>query len=768
LEPWTEVERLRLVAEIGRAFAEATLSPAELPRIVVERFAATLRCIAILSFVSSDGSRLEVQAIHDLDPAFLAEYKSLLVTSPPLLDENNPSTYVVRSGKYLLIPQIPPGMLEARVRPADRERARALGVTSILLVPLRSQGRTIGTIGILRHGDPTPLDEQDAELAQMLGDQAALALANAQHLAERTRVAARQKVLADIGRELSEATDDYPALLALITRRLGENVGEFCIVRIVSDDGNWIVDTGTAWHPDPQLAAVFRAMEAGRSQRTTEGASAHALATGEPVVIANVDAKALLDVVEPHRRELLAKLRVACALTVPLMNEGKAIGIISLTRSDPTHPYTPDEVELVRGVASHAALAIANARLLQSLQAELRERAEAERALRRTEEQLRESQKLDAVGRLAGGIAHDFNNLLSIVLSYSALILADLPEDSPLRPDVEEIAKAGKRAAGLTQQLLAYSRRQLVEPKILDLNEIVRSMERMIRRMIGEDIELVTQLDPELGPVKVDRNQIEQVILNLVVNASHAMPKGGHLQITTANVPDDPNRNLDDSMAQVGPRVSLSVVDDGVGMDAATKARIFEPFFTTKATGEGTGLGLSTVFGIVKQHGGSIRVASELGQGASFVIQLPRCLEEEEQPAPRKPPKSVRGGETILLVEDEDALRAVARTVLSMHGYRVLDASSGPEAITKAQSFPEPIDLLLTDVVMPKMGGRELAQRMVAARPSIRVLYMSGYDDGKMSHHGVLDAGIDLLQKPITPDRLLIRVRSALDGAPGE
>ncbi len=764
----TEVERLRLVADIGRAFAEATLTPSELPQVVVERMARALRSIAILSFISADRSRLEVQAIHDLDPKFLAEYKSLLDTSPPILDETNPSTYVVRSGRYLLIPQIPPGMLELRVRPEDRERARALHVTSVLLVPVRSQGRTIGTVGLLHHGDDIPLDEQDAELAQMLADQAAIALDNARSLAERTEMATRQKVLADIGRELSKATSDYPELLSLMSRRLGEAVGDFCVVRLISDDGQWIVDTGTAWHRDPELAKAVRTMEAGRSQRVTEGATGRAIASGEPVVMNDIDTASLLEVVEPHRRELLARLAVACSVTVPLMHEGKAIGSIALTRSDRMRPYTDAEVELVRGVASHATLAIVNARLLQSLKNELREREEAERALRRTEEQLRESQKLDAVGRLAGGIAHDFNNLLSIVLSYSALVLAELPGESPLRPDIEEIAKAGRRAADLTQQLLAYSRRQIVEPKVLDLNEIVRSMERMIRRMIGEDIELVARLDPELGAVKVDRNQLEQVIMNLVVNARHALPRGGRIEIATANVPDDPNRDPEDSMAQIGPRVSLTVTDDGIGMDEATRARVFEPFFTTKGTGEGTGLGLSTVFGIVKQHGGSIRVRSEPGQGASFVIQLPRCFGEEEETAPRRVPKSVRGGETVLLVEDEDALRAVAKTVLSTHGYRVLDARSGPDAITKARSFPEPIDLLLTDVVMPQMGGRELAAKMVAARPSIRVLYMSGYDDGRMSHQGVLESGIDLVQKPITPERLLARVRGALDGMPGE
>ena len=384
---------------------------------------------------------------------------------------------------------------------------------------------------------------------------------------------------------------------------------------------------------------------------------------------------------------------------------------------------------------------------------------------RRLEEQLLQSQKMEAVGRLAGGIAHDFNNLLTAVSGYSELLLTQLAEGDPRRESAEEIRQAGSRAAALTRQLLAFSRRQVLEPRVLDLNAVIAGMERMLRRVIGEDVELTTALEPELWRAKADPGQIEQVILNLVVNARDAMPRGGRLTVETANV------ELDEEFAglyatvQPGPHVMLAVSDTGVGMDAELQARLFEPFFTTKERGKGTGLGLSTTYGIVKQSGGSIWVYSEPGHGTTFKIYLPRCeepLEDLVAPVPPKAPAS--GTESVLLVEDEPEVRRLVEKLLGLRGYRVLSAASPAEAIAMARRHEAPIELLLTDVIMPGMNGRELARILAETRPRMRVLYMSGYTDAAISQQGILAPGTAFLSKPFTPDVLARKVREVLDG----
>ncbi len=386
---------------------------------------------------------------------------------------------------------------------------------------------------------------------------------------------------------------------------------------------------------------------------------------------------------------------------------------------------------------------------------------------RRLEEQLRQSQKMEAVGRLAGGIAHDFNNLLTVVTGYSELLLAELPEGDPRRESAEEIRQAGSRAAALTQQLLAFSRRQVLAPRVLDLNAVVAGMERMLRRVIGEDVELTTALEPELWRARADPGQIEQVILNLVVNARDAMPRGGRLTIETANV------ELDEKFAGLyatihpGPHVMLAVSDTGVGMDAELQSRLFEPFFTTKERGKGTGLGLSTVYGIVKQSGGSIWVYSEPGHGTTFKIYLPRCEEPlEEATVPDRPAAPAAGNETVLLVEDEPEVRRLVEKLLGLRGYRVLSAGSPADAIAIARRQEAPIDLLLTDVIMPGMNGRELARVLAGSRPRMRVLYMSGYTDAAISQQGILEPGTAFLSKPFTPDALARKVREVIEGPP--
>ncbi len=382
------------------------------------------------------------------------------------------------------------------------------------------------------------------------------------------------------------------------------------------------------------------------------------------------------------------------------------------------------------------------------------------------EEQLRHSQRMDAVGQLAGGVAHDFNNLLTIVLSYTQLLMGDSRAPASFREDLQEIRRAGERAADLTRQLLAFSRKQVLEPRPLNLNEVIGQMDKMLRRLIGEDITLVTRPFPGLQMASADPGQVEQVLLNLVVNARDAMPRGGQLTVETANV------TLDDTYARThlgvtpGPHVMLAVSDTGLGMDKATQARIFEPFFTTKTAGKGTGLGLSTVFGIVKQSGGSIWLYSEVGHGTTFKVYLPSTRPERAAEAvTAEPEASTTGSETILLAEDEEQVRRLVSTVLRRNGYTVLEARNGAEGLSVCESHPGPIHLLLTDVVMPEVGGRSLAERLAAARPEMKTLYMSGYTDDAVVRHGVLSATVAFLQKPVTPEALLKKVRAVLSAS---
>jgi PAS domain S-box-containing protein len=381
----------------------------------------------------------------------------------------------------------------------------------------------------------------------------------------------------------------------------------------------------------------------------------------------------------------------------------------------------------------------------------------------RLEEQLRQSQKMEAVGRLAGGVAHDFNNVLSVILSYSEIVLSDLTQNDPRRGDVEEIQKAAKRAAGLTKQLLMFSRQQVLERRVIDLNDLLAGMDKMLRTVLGADVDLVSVSAPELGRIRVDPSSIEQVILNLVVNARDAMPTGGKLTLETGNVVLDEAYALEHMGVKPGPHVMLAVTDTGCGMGKATLARIFEPFFTTKPTGKGTGLGLSTVFGIAQQSGGSVWVYSEPGKGTTFKVYFPRIGDSIDARRTTKTPIARRGSETVLLVEDDDQVRMVARGILGLSGYRVLEARNARDAILRSERHQGKIHLLLTDVVMPHMSGTELASRLVAARPDMRVLCMSGYTDDSIVRHGVLEADVAFLQKPITPESLTTKIREVLD-----
>ncbi|MBN8615863.1 MAG: response regulator [Deltaproteobacteria bacterium] len=451
-----------------------------------------------------------------------------------------------------------------------------------------------------------------------------------------------------------------------------------------------------------------------------------------------------------------------------------AIGVYWATERVPTD----EEMKLLSALADSTSVAMENVRLFEELQAGLRERGEAlvraehelaqreraQDALRRTEEQLRHAQKMEAVGRLAGSIAHDFNNLLSVILSYATMIVDELAEDDPHRLELDEIRKAGERAARLTKQLLAFSRQQVLAPQVHDLDILLGGMENMLRRVVGEDVSLTVTRSERLDHVVVDAGQMEQVVMNLVINARDAMPRGGKLTIETRNVVLTDDYAETHYAATPGPYVMLAVSDTGHGMDRETQARIFEPFFTTKEVGKGTGLGLSTVYGIVHQSRGHVWVYSEPGVGTTFKVYLPRSEEQKASvPPPALPVARLSGHERVLLVEDDAQLRVVSREILTKYGYRVLEAGTAKEALALCEGLHEPLDLLLTDVVMPELSGVELASRLTVARPGVKVLFMSGYTDDAALRHGLIEPTMIFVQKPFTPSLLLTKVREVLD-----
>ena len=448
-----------------------------------------------------------------------------------------------------------------------------------------------------------------------------------------------------------------------------------------------------------------------------------------------------------RRARMAADLGLRAGLAVPVLAGNDLVAVIEA--------FLPSSEQISNKVALFSAVGAQLGSVLQ--------RRRAEEALQKSQEQLRQAQKMEAIGLLTGGVAHDFNNLLSVILSYSALLADDLATEDPRREDLLEIKSAGERAAGLTRQLLAFSRQQVLQPRVVDLNHIAGGLEKMLRRLIGEDVELkvISAASPAL--VNVDPGQMEQVIMNLAVNARDAMPTGGKLIIETGHVELDEPFALEHAGIMAGPHVMLAVSDNGSGMDAATQARAFEPFFTTKERGKGTGLGLATVFGIVRQSAGTIWLYSEPGQGTSFKIYLPVAeTGAAKLPPPPVEPARLHGSETVLLVEDEEGVRKLVRLILQRNGYRVIEARDGVDALRVAKEQGT-IDLLVTDVVMPHMGGAEAAFRLQAVRPGLKLLYMSGYTDNAVVLHGVLRSEAAFVQKPITPLAFLSKVREVLD-----
>lgn len=461
----------------------------------------------------------------------------------------------------------------------------------------------------------------------------------------------------------------------------------------------------------------------------------------------------IVDMPDERVQQVMGLLEGLKSIYAPLTAADRGIGLLSVYSRD----LVEADVPTVTAFANQIAAAWHKAQLMRDLEESMEE-------LKRTQDQLLHAQKMEAVGRLAGGLAHDFNNILTTIIGYSEFLAASLNKNDPRWADVQEIKSAAERAASLTRQLLAFSRRQVMRPQILDLNALIDDLEKMLRRLIGEDIELVTALEPGLWAVRADPSQIEQVLLNLVINSRDAMPSGGELTIETGNRWIDAEyagRHLE---VEPGPYVMLAVSDTGVGMSEEVQAHVFEPFFTTKENGKGTGLGLATVYGIIKQSGGHIWFYSEPGIGTTFKIYLPR-VEEKARPLERKRPpvEMPRGTETVLVVEDEDIVRSLACRILAQHGYTVLEAGRPEQALQIGLEHDGPIHLLVTDVVMPGMGGRDMADRLMAVRPEMKVLYVSGYTNNTIAHHGILEPGVAFLQKPFTPATLLHRVRQVLD-----
>jgi signal transduction histidine kinase/ActR/RegA family two-component response regulator len=614
----------------------------------------------------------------------------------------------------------------------------------ILLVGLRPVRALAESAARLGSGDLTARmpETRLSEMAPTVRAFNSMAASLEQALHEARTREARLESLVEISGDLSRM-QELDSLLGRIAEACGRLVNtDWAGFRLV--DGEDLVIAGTVGHSDYMVTPRLRI---GSSLAGTVAASGRPLLVRDP---AN-DPRVL-----PEHAKEMRRFGARGFLGVPAKIGDRVVGVLSF-QTKREEGFSPEDMAIATAFASHAAITVENRRLLLESRRAYDELAE-------TQGQLEQAQKMDAIGRLAGGVAHDFNNLLTVILGRAEILLHQLKPENPMHRGIELIHRTAGRAADLTRQLLAFGRKQVLEPVVLDLSEVTTDLKDMLGRLIGEDIALLTTPTPGLGRVKADRGQIEQVVMNLAVNARDAMPQGGRLILETANVELDDEYVRRHVGARPGPHVMLAVTDTGSGIPREIQAHIFEPFFTTKEQGKGTGLGLATVYGIVKQSGGYIEVDSEPDQGTTFRIYLPR-LDAAATTVDRgaRPAAAAGGTEIILLVEDEEGVRELARDILRASGYTVLEARNGPEALLLCERHQGPIDLLLTDVVMPRMSGRELAERLGPLRPDLSVLYMSGYTDDAVIRHGALGAGTAFLQKPFTPAALVQRVRETLD-----
>ena len=617
------------------------------------------------------------------------------------------------------------------------------GVVAVLVVPIQTEERIEGLLYV-ENRVARPFTDRDEELLTRLAAQAAIAIRNAQLVEAQRAHQARLEALLDVSRQLSKV-QPTEQLLQAIAAACGQVLGSESVgFRLV--EGDELVVAGL-WGDAKETMSVERL-------KFGESLSGIVATSGQPVRIDDLtdDPRVI-----PAHREAVRRLGYRNFLGVPVKVGERVVGVLSI-RTRRLEGFSAEDETTATAFASQAATALENARLFQQVQISAEE-------VSRAKDALLQAQKMEAIGRLAGGIAHDFNNLLTIIHGRCEILLKRLEPGTKLIQDMELIQRTALRAAALTKQLLAFSRQQVLQPQILSVNTAVSDSVSMLRRLIGEDVTLVTLPGAPRDTVKADGTQLEQVLMNLAINARDAMPRGGRLVIETADVELDEAFVREHPDASVGPHVRLSVADDGVGMSPEVVARIFEPFFTTKEKGRGTGLGLAMVYGIVKQHNGCIGVRSVQGKGTTFDIYLPHVDEAavEAGPEVEQRSSSTRGSETVLLVEDEADVRELAREILEMAGYTVLEAPTGADALRLCVQHRDEICLLLTDVVMPQMSGPDLARQVDEIRPGIKVVYMSGYTDDALGHHGVLDPGIILLPKPFTPDGLLKGLRQALD-----
>ena len=707
---------------------------------------------SLVTLYESDGNRLIFDAspenlrrseaprwLKHLVPVTLEEHR-VPITAPPVV-----------YGVLAVIPSVQ--SLESELWAEIRTM---IAVTGVLLVTLLGLTHVILLVGLrpvralaesatrLGSGDLTARmpETKLSEMAPTVRAFNSMAASLEQALHEARTREARLESLVEISGDLSRM-QELDSLLGRIADACGRLVNtDWVGFRLV--DGDELVVAGTL---DGTRMQVKPRIKIGESLAGRVASTGRALMLRDPADHPDLN---------PEHAASIRRLGYRGLLTVPAKIGDRVVGVLSFltTREE---GFSAEDMAIATAFASHTAIALENSRLLLESRRAYDELAE-------TQGQLEQAQKMDAIGRLAGGVAHDFNNLLTVILGRTDILLHPLKPEDPTRHGIELIQRTAGRAADLTRQLLAFSRKQVLEPVILDLSAVTTDMKDMLGRLIGEDIALLTTPTPGLGRVKADRGQIEQVIMNLAVNARDAMPQGGRLILETASVDLDDEYVRRHVGARPGPHVMLAVSDTGTGIPHEIQAQIFEPFFTTKEQGKGTGLGLATVYGIVKQSGGYIEVDSEPGQGTTFRIYLPR-LDAEAAPVDRsaRPATAAGGTETILLVEDEEGVRELARDILRASGYTVLEARNGAEALPLCARHQGPLDMLLTDVVMPRMSGRELAERLAPLRPDLSVLYMSGYTDDAVIRHGVLGAGTAFLQKPFTPAALVLRVRETLD-----
>jgi len=632
---------------------------------------------------------------------------------------------------------------DPRLRNDTQPLTQTEGVEAALAVPIQTEARVEGMLAVFNRS-PRPFTDRDEARLTRLAAQTSIAIRNAQLLEARRAYQARLEGLLDVSHELSRI-QPVEELLGAIAAACGrvlesESVG----FRLV--EGDELVVAGL-WGDAKETMSTRRI-------KFGESLSGIVAATCAPLRLDDVTEDTRLI---PAHRSAVKRLGYRAFLGVPIKVGERVTGVLSIRTRRPAG-FSKDDERIATAFASQAATALENARLFREVQVAAEE-------VSRAQEALLQAQKMDAIGRLAGGVAHDFNNLLTIIHGRCEILLKRFERGTKPRQDLDLIQRTAHRAAALTKQLLAFSRQQVLQPRVLHLNAAVGESVSMLQRLIGEHITLTTAPNAQRDRVKADPTQLEQILMNLAINARDAMPRGGRLTIETGDVDLDETFAREHPGAGTGPHVRLAVSDDGVGMSAAIQGRIFEPFFTTKDKGRGTGLGLSMVYGIVKQHGGYIGVRSEEGHGTIFEIYLPCATEMEDTRAELAPEGGgeSRGSETILLVEDQGDVRELTREILEMAGYTVLEAARGDEALRLCRDSAKPIDLLLTDVVMPQMSGPELARHVVELRPSTKVVYMSGYTDDALGHHGVLDPEIVLLPKPFTPESLMQHLRIALD-----